>query len=209
MELMFLSDCYRCLACSMPLFNPGSEDSQWSSRLDHLFLSHAWGRQGEISPTHRITLRNCSSSEWPKKWIGRQALLPTVCWNGQPCFPQTGCVLSMMLSANIPGQGKGPWLFLPTSLLAPIQEGRLAWLHRDRFLNKRVGEAMQTLSQLEGKQPCPDLLSGHLAVPSLHVASSPLTLCVFVRTLKHDDRCMFWYQVDHEILTRLKNLVKP
>lgn len=46
------------------------------------------GRRGESShkTTHLITLRNCFSSASLKKWIGRQAWLPSVGWDGQSCF---------------------------------------------------------------------------------------------------------------------------
>lgn len=90
MELMFSSECYHCLACSMPLFNPGSENSQWSCLLDHLVSLMSGGGRGESSheAAHLITLRKCFSSEWPEKWMGRQAWLPNVCSNGQSCFPR-------------------------------------------------------------------------------------------------------------------------
>lgn len=90
-------------------------------------------------------------------------------------FSQTCCVLSVMLSANIPGQVKGPWFFLPTSLLAPIQEWRLTGLRWARFFKESVGEVMQTL--------CPALLIHHLCFFTLWgQLSGSLSLCVCLYT---------------------------
>lgn len=122
-----------CSAHSMLLFSPGSKASQRRASSTTRFLS-CLGEDRERIPARQPIwshLGTASLQNGLKNGLAAQHdSLPHAETYTQSCFSWIDYILTVRLSANIPGPVGSCWSFLPSSLLAPIQGGRLIGVPR-------------------------------------------------------------------------------